>query len=235
MSDREGDRWDDVQVVTVAFRGSLVDWRSAVESLLYETARRHGESPLDRGGALRRRLEALESRCTGAGPDGRFAAAFRALVRERGYRWAGHGDAALQRVIAGCRPHSDVAPGLDRAMRAGLTVVAVAHADAAAVHVALRPLDGAIHDVVTARDIGQARGPRAALACALRRAGVPAARALHVATGPEQLRAARSLGVRAAWLNRAAAPPRAGVSFAVELRSLHGLVDLAGRPAVPAG
>jgi FMN phosphatase YigB (HAD superfamily) len=138
-------------------------------------------------------------------------------------------------VVAGCRPHPDVAPALDRATRAGLTVVAVADADTAAVHAALRPLDGAIQDVVTAHDLGTARGPRAALACALWRAGVPAARALHVATGPEELRAARSLGVRAAWLNRAAAPPRAGVPFAVELRSLHGLADLTGRPAVPAG
>jgi len=235
MGGREGDRWHDVHMVTVAFRGSLVDWRSVVESILYETARRHGESPLDRGGALRRRLEELEARSTGGGPDGRFAAAFRALASERGYRWAGGGDAALQRVVAGCRPHPDVAPALDRAIRAGLTVVAVADADAAAVDAALRPLDGAIHDVVTARELGGARGPRAALACALWRTGVPATRVLHVATGPDQLQAARSLGVRAAWLNRAAAPPRPDAPFAVELRSLHGLADLAGRPAVPAG
>jgi FMN phosphatase YigB (HAD superfamily) len=235
MGERAEGRWEDVRVVTLAFRGSLVDWRSAVESILYETARRHGESPLDRGRALRERLGKLEAAAAGAAPGGRFAAAFQALARERGYRWAVDGDTALQRVVAGCRPHADVAPALDRAMRAGLTVVVVADADAAAVHAALRPLDGAIDDVVTAQDLGRARGPRAALACALWRAGVPAARALHVATGAEQLRAARSLGVRAAWLNRASAPPRSDAPFAIELRSLHGLADLAGRPAVPAG
>jgi hypothetical protein len=58
---------------------------------------------------------------------------------------------------------------------------------------------------------------------------------VHVATAPEQLRAACSLGVRAAWLNRAAAPPRPDVPFSAELRSLHGLLDLAVRPAVAAG
>jgi FMN phosphatase YigB (HAD superfamily) len=230
-----GDRWDDVEVVTMAFRGSLMDWRSAAESVVYETARRHGESPLDRGGALRRRLEALEAAAGADAPDGRFAAAFEALARERGYRWAGDGAAALRRVVAACRAHADVAPALEQAMRAGLPVVAVADVDAAAVHAALRPLDGAIRDIVTERDLGRVRGPRAALACALGRAGVAPARALHVATCPEHLRAARSLGVRGAWLNRAAAPPRPDAPFAVELRSLDGFVDLAGRAAVTAG
>jgi hypothetical protein len=56
-----------------------------------------------------------------------------------------------------------------------------------------------------------------------------------VATGREQLRAASSLGIRAAWLNRPAAPPHPDMPFTAELRSLHALVDLAGRPAVAAG
>ncbi len=232
MRDPEPVRWEDVEVVTLTFRGSLVDWRAAVESVLYETARRHGESPLDRGARLRRRLEALEA---ARGPhEGRFAAAYDALVRERGYRWAGSGTAALQRVVANCRAYADVAPALERAMRAGLPVVAVADADADAVHAVLRPLDGAIRDVVTGPRPG-GRDPRATLACALQRAGIPAARALHVATEREQLYAARGLGVRAAWLNRAAVPPCPDLPFTTELRSLHGLVDLAGCPAVAAG
>src|SRR5688572_12415971 len=107
-------RWEDVEVVTLTFGGSLVDWRSAVESVLYETARRHGEGPLDAGRALRRRLEGLEA--ARDAPDGRFAAAFDALARERGYRWAPPGAAALQRVAATCRAYADVAPALERAM-----------------------------------------------------------------------------------------------------------------------
>src|SRR5215212_5026958 len=233
MAEPELERWDDVEVVTLAFRGSLVDWRTAVESLLYETARRHGESPLDGGTALRRRLERLEAAHTGR--DGRFATAFEALARERGYRWACTGTAALQRVVATCRAYADVAPALERAMRADLPVIALGDADAAAVHAVLRPLDGAIRDVVTDHQLGGSRDPRTALACALRRAGIPPARAVHVATGREQLHAACSLGVRAAWLNRAAAPPHPDLAFTTELRSLHALVDLAGRPAVAAG
>ncbi len=233
MADSKPERWDDVEVVTLAFRGSLVDWRAAVESVLYETARRHGESPLDGGARLRRRLERLEA-ARGA-PDGRFAAAFEALAREHGYRWACTGTAALQRGVATCRAYADVAPALERAMRADLPVIAVGDADAAAVDALLRPLDGAIRDVVTERQLGGSWDARAALACALRRAGVPPARAVHVATGREQLHAASSLGVRAAWLNRAAAPPHPDLAFTTELRSLHGLVDLAARPAVAAG
>src|SRR3954469_11436899 len=34
-------------------------WREAIEAVVYELARHNGESPLDRGVALRRRLEAL--------------------------------------------------------------------------------------------------------------------------------------------------------------------------------
>jgi FMN phosphatase YigB (HAD superfamily) len=226
MGEREPEGWGDVDVLTLPFRGGLVDWRSAVESVLYEVARHHGESPLDRGRALRRRLEALET------ADRPLAAAFEALARERGYRRAGGGAAALQRLAAGCRPYADVAPALERAMCAGLPVVAVADADPAAVEAALRPLDGAIRDVVTVRE----RGPRPALAGALRRAGVPPARVLHVGTSAAQLRAAASLGVRAAWLNRGGVAPRPDADFAVELRSLHGLVDFAaGRPALAAG
>lgn len=233
MADPELERWDDVEVVTLAFCGSLVDWRAAVESVLYETARRHGESPLDGGTRLRRRLERLEA--DQLAPGRRFAAAYEALARERGYRWAGGGDAALQRVVANCRAYADVVPALERAMRADLPVIAVGDADAAAVDAVLRPLDGAIRDVVTERQLGGAWDARAALACALRRAGIPAARAVHVATGRKQLHAASALGVRAAWLNRTAAPPHPDLAFTTELRSLHALVDLAGRPAVAAG
>jgi FMN phosphatase YigB (HAD superfamily) len=234
MSEGEAGGLPDVDVVTLAFRGGLVDWRSAVEAVLYDTARRHGESPLDRGRALRRQLEALET-ATGA-PGSRFATAFDALAAARGYRWARPGAQALQRVVAGCAAFADVAPGLERATLAGLDLVAVADADAEAVHAALRPLDGAVRDVVCAHEAGPARGARAALACAVRRAGVAPARVLHVGTGPEQLGAAASLGIRAAWLNRLGAPPWPGATFCLELRSLHDLADLAaGRPAVAAG
>jgi FMN phosphatase YigB (HAD superfamily) len=94
----------------------------------------------------------------------------------------------------------------------------------------LRPLDGAIVDIVAAREA------RSALAGALRRAGVPAARALHVGAGAQQLRAAASLGMRTAWLNRSGAGRRPGTTACAELRSLDGLCDLAGgRPAMAAG
>ena len=66
-------------VVAFACRGTLVDWAGAIEAVAYELARRNGESPLDRGAMLRRRVEALA--------DGQgLARGFERLARERCYR-----------------------------------------------------------------------------------------------------------------------------------------------------
>ena len=68
-----------IEVVAFACRGTLVDWAGAIEAVAYELARRNGESPLDRGAALRRRVEALA--------DGHgLARGFERLARERRYR-----------------------------------------------------------------------------------------------------------------------------------------------------
>ena len=48
-----------IEVVAFACRGTLVDWAGAIEAVAYEQARRNGESPLDRGAMLRRRVETL--------------------------------------------------------------------------------------------------------------------------------------------------------------------------------
>ena len=70
---------EDIEVVAFACRGTLLDWTGAIEAVVYELARRNGESPLDRGIALRRRVEALA--------DGHgLARGFERLARERGYR-----------------------------------------------------------------------------------------------------------------------------------------------------
>ena len=226
MDGRGSGRRLDVDVVTLSFHGAVVDWRSAVEAVVYDTARAHGESPLDRGRSLRRRLEALGSDRNGV------AAAFDALAAERGYRWARPGAVSLQRVLGLARPYGDVAPALERLLCEGVPVVVISdtHADVSAVQAALRPLDGAIADVVAAA------GSRAALADAVRRAGVPAGRVLHVGAALRQLDAAAGLGIRTAWLNRSGAAPPPGSTFGAELRSLHELCELArGRPALAAG
>jgi hypothetical protein len=68
-------------------------WREAIEAVAYELARRNGESPLDRGAALRERVETL------AAKDG-LAHAFERLVRERGYRGEESGEESAARVYA---------------------------------------------------------------------------------------------------------------------------------------
>jgi hypothetical protein len=68
-------------------------WSEAIEAVAYELARRNGESPLDRGAALRRRVEAL------AATDG-LAHAFDQLARERGWRGEESGDESEARAYA---------------------------------------------------------------------------------------------------------------------------------------
>jgi FMN phosphatase YigB (HAD superfamily) len=199
-----------IEVVTLACHGAVVDWQAGVESVLYAVARRHGEAPIDRGRALRRRLEALGARFS-------FAAAYEALVAERGYRWADPGATALEQAAAACRPFADVAPALESAASAGLPVVAVSDADARLAEAALRPLDGGFASLLGG-------GPAGAVLAL----GIAPARVLHVATAGAELRAARAVGMRCAWLNRhAAAPPDA--PHDAEWPTLAALAELAAQ------
>jgi len=68
-------------------------WKEAIEAVVYELARHNGESPLDRGRDLRRRVEAL------AHEEG-LARAFERLVSERGYRGEESGAESEARVLA---------------------------------------------------------------------------------------------------------------------------------------
>jgi hypothetical protein len=86
-----------IEVVVFACRGTLIDWAGAIEAVAYEVARRNGESPLDRGARLRRRVESL------AAGDG-LARGFERLARERRYRVGRDGDELLASVVATARP-----------------------------------------------------------------------------------------------------------------------------------
>jgi hypothetical protein len=68
-------------------------WREAIEAVVYELARHNGESPLDRGAALRRRVVALGASCG-------LATAFDRLAYERGWRMDENGFESASRVLA---------------------------------------------------------------------------------------------------------------------------------------
>jgi FMN phosphatase YigB (HAD superfamily) len=240
MGPREMHVPDRFDAVTLAFGGVIVDWRGAVESLLYDVARRHGESPMDRGRSLRRRLEELEVAAVAprgnAVRTGGFIAAYEALVRARGYRWAPGGAQALRSAVGACQLFADVVGAVEHVAATGVRVAVVTNADPAPVEAALRRLDGAVHTVVNGRDLGIGRGPAAALVCALEQLDASADRVLHVGTSVAELRAAECAGVLGGWLSRAGAPAPPGVVCAVQLRTLDSLVELAaGQRAVAAG
>jgi hypothetical protein len=71
-------------------------WNDAVEAVVYELARHNGESPLDRGAALRRRIAEL------AGDLG-WARAFDQVAAERGWYGEERGEESESRVRARVR------------------------------------------------------------------------------------------------------------------------------------
>ena len=71
-------------------------WNDAVEAVVYELARHNGESPLDRGAALRRRVAEL------AGDLG-WARAFDQVAAERGWYREEPGEESESRVRARVR------------------------------------------------------------------------------------------------------------------------------------
>jgi hypothetical protein len=113
---------EEIEVVAFACRGTLLDWTGAIEAVAYELARCNGESPLDRGAALRRRVEMLA--------DGHgLARGFERLARERGYRGEESGEESLARVIAMARPIRSARVAVALAARSGKRVVAVSRAE----------------------------------------------------------------------------------------------------------
>jgi FMN phosphatase YigB (HAD superfamily) len=126
-----------IEVVAFACRGTLVDWTGAIEAVAYEVARRNGESPLDRGARLRRRVEAL------AGGDG-LARGFERLARERRYRVGRDGDELLATVVAMARPLPGAREAVALALGSGRRVLAVSRGDSPR---ALGLFDDAFEDV----------------------------------------------------------------------------------------
>jgi hypothetical protein len=130
---------EEVEVVAFACRGTLVDWAGAIDAVVYELARRNGESPLDRGTALGRRVEAL------ADGDG-LARGFERLAHERGYLGEESGDESLARVVALARPLRGAREAVQLAVQSGRRVVAVSRTESST---ALQPFGGAFEAVVS--------------------------------------------------------------------------------------
>ena len=131
--------WHGSEVVAFACRGTLVDWAGAIEAVAYELARRNGESPLDRGAMLRRRVEAL------ADGDG-LARGFELLARERCYRVGKDADELLENVVAMARPRPGAREAVALGLAYGRRVLAVSRGDGSA---ALSHFGDVFDEVVT--------------------------------------------------------------------------------------
>jgi hypothetical protein len=129
----------EIEVVAFACRGTLVDWTGAIDAVASELARRNGESPLDRGAALGRRVETLA--------DGHgLAHGFERLAQERDYRGEESGHESLARVVAMARPLRGAREAVALAVRSGKRVAAVSRAESAS---ALQPFGDAFEAVVS--------------------------------------------------------------------------------------
>ena len=128
-----------IDVIAFACRGTLVDWAGAIEAVAYELARRNGESPLDRGAMLRRRVEALA--------DGHgLARGFELLARERCYRAGKDPDELLADVVAIARPRPGAREAVALGLAYGRRMLAVSRGDGSA---ALSHFGDAFDEVVT--------------------------------------------------------------------------------------
>jgi beta-phosphoglucomutase-like phosphatase (HAD superfamily) len=127
-----------VEVVAFACRGTLLDWTGAIEAVTYELARRNGESPLDRGAMLRRRVETL------ANGDG-LSRGFERLARERCYRVETNGNELLARVVAMATPLPGAREAVALAVGCGRRVLAVSRGES---RDALYLFGGVFDDVV---------------------------------------------------------------------------------------
>jgi beta-phosphoglucomutase-like phosphatase (HAD superfamily) len=128
-----------IEVVAFACRGTLLDWTTAIEAVVYELARRNGESPLDRGAELRRRVEELAE---GNG----LAHGFEQLSRERAYRAEASGVELVARAVAIAAPLPGAREAVALAIDAGKRVVAVSRRVSPG---ALYLFGGVFEDVVT--------------------------------------------------------------------------------------
>ena len=135
---------EEIEVIAFACRGTLLDWTGAIEAVVYELARRNGESPLDRGAALRRRLEALA--------DGRgLARGFERLAQERGYRGEESADESVARVIALARPVRGAREVVALAARSGRRLVAVSRGESpGALYLFGAPFEAVLSDLQAA-------------------------------------------------------------------------------------
>lgn len=127
-----------IEVVAFACRGTLVDWTGAIEAVTYELARRNGESPLDRGAMLGRRVDAL------ALGDG-LARGFERLARERCYRVGTDGDDLVADVLALARPLPGALKAVALALESGRRLIAVSRGE---LPDAVCRLGGAFEEVV---------------------------------------------------------------------------------------
>src|SRR3954463_6265104 len=113
---------EEIEVVAFACRGTLLDWSGAIEAVAYELARCNGESPLDRGARLRRRVEALA--------DGHgLSRGFERLARERCYPAGQDGDELLADVVAMARPLPEAREAVALALESRRPVLAVSRAE----------------------------------------------------------------------------------------------------------
>jgi hypothetical protein len=160
-----------IEIVALACRGTLVDWGGAIDAVAYELARRNGESPLDRGAMLGRRVEALA--------DGQaLSRGFERLARERRYRRGKDGDELLADVVAMARPLPGGLEAVAVALGSGRRILAVAGGECSEV---LDPFGDVFEDVVAHPDEIDAD---------------PAA-ILYVSSAPWRRAEARSAGMRA--------------------------------------
>lgn len=200
----------DVEVCTFDCYGTLIDWEGGIGAFLYDIALWSGDESPPPGGELRAHWEAIQFDLI-QGPYRSYKAilaeSLRLWCRERGYAWRDDMGDWLVRSMRSWQPFADTRPALSRAKEAGRTLVIVSNTDRDIISHSQRHMGVDFDDVITAEDCRAYKPSLSVFEQALDRIGVTPARILHVAFGFKyDIGPAQRVGMRTAWVNRAAEP-----------------------------
>jgi 2-haloalkanoic acid dehalogenase type II len=217
----------EIGVVTFDCYGTLIDWEGGAGSFLYALALQKGASRLAPGRVLRDHWERIQFEII-QGEYRSYKAVLRQSLerwcREQGYTFDEADGDALVGAMRSWQPFPDTRPSLQRAHATGLKLVIVSNTDRDILEHSIRHLDVPFDLLVTAEDAGAYKPSETIFRHALHQIGEPPERVLHVAFGFEyDIRTARRLGMRTAWINRHAEPAPGPERPDYEWRDLWGL------------
>lgn len=221
-----------IEVVSFDCYGTLIDARGGLGAFLYLLARGCGEDLPPPGSELAHSFVSLQERVINEGFrsfESVLASSLHDLAADRRWRLEQSDFESLVQSMSGWQPYPESCVVLRRIQTRRLRTGLIANCSSRIMAHTMRQLDCSFDSVLVSDDHRAYQSTPQLLEKLISRLGADPRRLLHVSASPlGDLAAARELGCRTAWLNRAwLAPPQDGPSADYEWRSLWDLLELA--------